>query len=91
VAGITDAELDEINDHVAEVRVWPASELTIEEWDTHTVVFDHLGYRTTIYDLGTGRFAPDVLWGHTFATPCMWAQEKGWRSCVTRTRSSAGR
>jgi len=45
VVGIADSELEGLKDRLAETRFWPAVSMTIEEWDTHTAIFDYSGYR----------------------------------------------
>lgn len=74
VAGITDAELEEIEGKVVTPdRIYPAYAVTIEQWNTHTVICPDLaahgfGRQKTIYeprpwdDLGDTH----LVWFHTF-------------------------
>lgn len=72
VAGITDEELTELENQifVTEERVWPTSSMTIEQWDTHTVVIDGRGHRTTIYSPEPWHMAmrPNVICRLPFGT-----------------------
>ena len=71
VAGITDAELEELTSQVATARFWPSAGMVLQEWTTHTAVFDEFsGYRSTFYDPDPRSYcsAPKVLWSHSFGS-----------------------
>ena len=71
VAGITDAELEELTSQVAPARFWPSAGMVLQEWTTHTAVFDEFsGYRSTFYDPDPRSYvsAPKVLWSHRFGS-----------------------
>ncbi len=73
VVGLADEDLEEVKDQVAPTRFWPSSGTTLEQWVTHTAVFDRIGegcsprYRLTLYE-PISRLAPSVLWSHGFGT-----------------------
>jgi hypothetical protein len=68
VAGITDAELEEIKEKVAKVRVWPAQSITVQQWNTHTVVVFDDSCQKTIYESKPwdDLVDPTTIWQHTF-------------------------
>lgn len=67
VIGMTEGDLQEVRDHTAPERFWPAYDTTIEQWATHTVVFSGANYVRTMYEENLWHdWSPHVVWRHDF-------------------------
>jgi hypothetical protein len=66
--GITDEELGEIGDKVAETRFWPAFKTTIQQWNSHAVIIDELDHQKFIYEAEPWNdlLTTHILWQHKF-------------------------
>jgi hypothetical protein len=66
--GIRDDDLQGLDAraHLAPEVLWPATDLTIEFWSTHTVITDLTGYRKVVYAENSSW--PLVLWKHDLPT-----------------------